>query len=357
MVFAVHFGQITSLQGVAGPFDVARLMENGNTGVALFFALSGFLLCLPYWKALISGTPRPPTGVFLRRRAARILPAYFACLTILIVVNRFWQKSDWERDVLLHYSLVFNYFDATIFRINPPFWTLAVEAQFYLLVPLLFLLADRMSAARTAALMLALIVVTYFAHYFIVSHAAVSGPSDEVARVSPVLTYSLMAHLPHFLLGAVTAWIFLVLDLKARSAPGRLSFVFEATLWVAALLVFIVLSTRIADVLTVPYGRYNFPFVPFLLCVIILLTPVTSSGRVLLDSAPLRWIGAISYGIYIYHLPIQHAVARYMTHFSLAPRENWLVFGIASLGLTFAVAAASYWALEKPILNAVKVKR
>jgi peptidoglycan/LPS O-acetylase OafA/YrhL len=53
-------------------------------------------------------------------------------------------------------------------------------------------------------------------------------------------------------------------------------------------------------------------------------------------------------------MPIQNAVARNMPSLSLAPRENWLLFGVVSLVLALAVAAASYWALERPILNALK---
>lgn len=53
MVFAVHFGQLSRLQGSFGYFELGRLLENGNSGAALFFALSGFHLSLPYWQAQI----------------------------------------------------------------------------------------------------------------------------------------------------------------------------------------------------------------------------------------------------------------------------------------------------------------
>jgi len=195
-----------------------------------------------------------------------------------------------------------------------------------------------MSGGKAMVLMLALGAAAYVVHYLILSSLAGSedprtgaGPGSNI---SPVLTYSLLAHLPHFLMGVATGWLFVTRKLQARIAPGRFTANIEATLWMAALLVFVILSTPIGDALEIPYGRYNFPYVPSLLCLIILLTPVTASGTVLLDSRPLRWIGILSYGVYIYHLPILHATARYMGHASLSPRENWLVFGAVSLALT-----------------------
>ena len=352
MVFAVHFGQTTHLQGTAGPFDLERLIENGNSGVALFFALSGFLLGLPYWHAMRSGARFPPVGEYLIRRAGRILPAYFVCLTFLVVINRYWLKSDWPYAVLLHYALVFNYSEATLFRINPPFWTLAVEFQFYLLLPLIFLLARRMSAGKAMALVIALGFAAYLAHFAVMSAAASTlGPAG---KPSNVLTYSLLAHLPHFLMGVATGWIFVFRGLQERIAHGRSSPGIEAALWASVALVLLILGTAVDEALRIPYGRYNLPYLPALLCAIIVLTPLSTSGKRLLESLPLRALGVVSYGVYIYHLPIQNAVARNMPSLSLAPRENWLVFGVVSLGLTLAVAAASYWALERPILNALK---
>jgi peptidoglycan/LPS O-acetylase OafA/YrhL len=300
----------------------------------------------------------PRAGEYLVRRAARILPAYFACLTLLVILNRYWLQSDWPHAVVLHYALVFNYSEAAIFRINPPFWTLAVEVQFYLLVPLIFLLARQISARAALALVVALGICAYFAHLAVMTAAAGSfDPAVAAAKTpSPVLTYSLLAHLPHFLMGVAAGWIYVFRGLQERTAARRTSAGIEAALWVSAALVFVVLSTSIDEVLRIPYGRYNFPYIPALLCSIIVLTPLSTFGRWLLDSLPLRAIGTISYGVYIYHMPIQNAVARNMPKFSLTAREDWLVFGALSLALTLAVAAASYRILERPVIQAVRRK-
>ena len=341
LVFGVHFGQITALQGRWGPFDVARWLANGNTGVALFFALSGFLLSLPYWRVQRENQPLPAAGRFFARRAARILPAYFACLGALVIANRHWQEADAGLDILLHVLMLFNFREASTLSINPPFWTLAVEAQFYLLLPLLFVLlrGSRRAVALSALLLLG--VAAYGAH---LARLPAAGPAPAW------VTYSLLAHLPHFLLGVVTGGLF-----DARRPPAsRRGGVLDALLAAVLLLLIVILATPLDEVLQLPGGRYNLPFVPLLLCLLVVLVPVTRLGRLAFDSAPLRGIGRVSYGVYIYHLPVQHVTARLMTRESLNPAEHWLLFGAVSLGVTLLTAAASYLLVERPVLRATR---
>jgi peptidoglycan/LPS O-acetylase OafA/YrhL len=352
MVFAVHFGQIAGLRGYLGPFNLARLLENGNSGVALFFALSGFLLSRPYWLALGIGAALPKSGQYFTRRMARIVPAYFLCLTTLIIANRLWQEDDWLRNVFLHYAFAFNYLDATIFSINPPFWTIAVEVQFYLLLPLMFAACRRLKPATAALFIVALALAVYGVHLMLILQFA--KPLDQHANVSPVLTYSLLAHLPHFLLGVLTAWLFNSRNFSPWTPSKEIAAGREITMWIILTLLIAILGTSLDDLLQIPYGRYNLPFVPLLLCTVILLTPLTATGWVLFESPPLRLIGTISYSIYIFHLPILHAGARLMTRFSLNPHENWFIFGGASLGTTLAIATGSYLLVERPILRLSK---
>ena len=354
MVFAVHFGQLAKVQGNLGPFELARLIENGNVGVALFFALSGFLLSRPYWRSLNHGRPQPLARDFWLRRMARVVPAYFLCLTGLIIVNRLWQEDSWPNDALLHYVFAFNYLDANIFSINPPFWTVAVELQFYLLLPLIFWAFGRMRPAWVAGSVALLAFVAY------VAHAVMAGTltKDLVpgAQLSPVVTYSLLAHLPHFLLGVLTAWWASKRQSLNWSPVEQIAPRKEAALWLAFLALFVVLGTPLDELFQVPFGRYNFPYVPFLLCAVIALTPQTATGWILLQNSPLRPIGRVSYGVYLYHLPVLHWVARLMESYAQSPHENWLMFGSISLTVTLAAATLSYIFLEKPILRLVHLQ-
>ena len=353
MVFGVHFGQISKISGSVGNFDLARLLANGNTGVALFFSLSGFLLSAPFWSALQSGSRLPPFGRYLLRRALRIVPAYFACLTLLIVLNKYWQETDWQRVTLLHYLMIFNYDAKTIFAINPPFWTLAVEAQFYILLPLLFFFGKVVRPKGFMLLTIALGALAYAAHYQISQMAVASQPLSSAGKeLSPVITYSLLAHLPHFFLGVVSCWVYLRLNQRQPGMHGSVGR--ELLVWTCVGLILTILATPLDERLQIPYGRYNLPFIPIMLCAIIVLAPITSVARALLDSVPMRGLGAISFGVYIYHLPIQHFTARYMRYAGSNAEKDWLLFGLTSLGISLAVATASYLILEKPILNLVR---
>jgi peptidoglycan/LPS O-acetylase OafA/YrhL len=289
--------------------------------------------------------------LFLTRRVARVAPAYFLCLTALIVVNRLWQEDDWLRNALLHYAFAFNYFDATIFSINPPFWTIAVEMQFYLMLPLIFWVCGRLRPAQAALCITALAFLAYAAHLQISASAfkdvALGG------QISPVVSYSLLAHLPHFLFGVVAGWLVNSWQAPCWSPTERTVPLLEAALWCAIVLLFVIMATPLDELLQVPYGRYNLPYVPLLFCVLIVLTPFTATGWLLLQHTPLRAVGSVSYGVYLYHLPVLHVVSRWMARAGQNPHDDWLMFSMTSLMVTLAAATLSYHFFEKPILGLI----
>src|SRR5574341_1192049 len=107
----------------------------GATGVHLFFVLSGFLLFMPYARALLSQQTFPRTRRFYTRRALRILPAYWASLVLLLLAQpQFLQANQWA-NVISHIFLVHNWEVTSYTAINIPYWTLAVESQFYFILP------------------------------------------------------------------------------------------------------------------------------------------------------------------------------------------------------------------------------
>src|SRR5690242_20063157 len=75
---------------------LSRAVNHGwyylSTGVHLFFVLSGFLLFLPYVRALLDGERLPSARRFYQRRALRILPAYWVCLTIMVALKFFVRR-------------------------------------------------------------------------------------------------------------------------------------------------------------------------------------------------------------------------------------------------------------------------
>jgi len=364
-VFFVHFNQQAGLKAVAGPFDLERLLENGNTGVALFFVLSGLLLSISFWQAKLGQSGTPDIGSYAWRRAGRILPAYYLCLfTIVAALFVAGSAPSWN-NILSHMLFVFNVSDDTILDLNQPFWTLAVEVQFYVLLPLLFLVLRKTSAKAATLIVLLLIPAIYLANYSVVSlvreHA--TFPVHQVLvwpiylylsnQDSFVLTYSTLAHLPHFLIGVITARLFLhLLDRTAMNT--RNVGPFDAVFWIGSLALLLILATPLDDLLQLPQGRYNFPFVPLLLGAIVVSVPFSKSAQAALTLRLMGWLGAISYGIYIFHYPILKVVNSAMAWRGLPATEHVALLAVAGLGATLLCAHLSYTLIEIPAMRLVR---
>ena len=367
-VFGVHFNQAAHLHGTAGPFDLDRFLTNGNTGVALFFVLSGFLLSIPFWRALQEPAKPVDTKAYAIRRLARIVPAYYACLFIIISAKGLFGSWPNANDLLSHLLFLHNLKDYNILSINPPFWTLAVEMQFYLLLPLLFLGLRRLPSGVAFALVLFLCVGTYLANYGVVSFLlalnhwpinigliwpfaiAITGPD------SFVLTYSTFAHLTFFLAGLAAAWLFL------RSSGGagpKTQFAWggDVVFWSAALALLVILSTPLDNVLQLPLGHFNWPISPLLLAAMVLTAPRAKTARAIFDHGPARWLGLISYGVYIYHYPVLRVTETAMAAGKLSVTAHWFLFGALSFAGTIVIASLSYVLLEKPIMQAARRRR
>lgn len=107
----------------------------GNSGVILFFVLSGFLLFLPYSKALLFDSAWPSSRRFYLRRIFRILPGYY---TVLFLIILFFHPQYLHS---IYFSYLWPFLTFTMSQrlantLNGSFWSLGIEFQFYLLLPL-----------------------------------------------------------------------------------------------------------------------------------------------------------------------------------------------------------------------------
>lgn len=122
MVFLFHASRHDGL--ALGPFG-----GGGHPGVAIFFALSGYLL---YRPVVLHG--RPSLATYFTKRAVRILPAYWFALVGITVLTGASGFLDHPATYLLFLQ---GYDHSTIFTFAGPSWSLAVEVIFYALVPFL----------------------------------------------------------------------------------------------------------------------------------------------------------------------------------------------------------------------------
>lgn len=358
-VFIVHFQQFSGFQYSSGWLDVTLLMINGNTGVALFFVLSGFLLSQPFWRAYRRGASIALKPYFTNR-LARIVPVYYLLFFFLIAIKGFTGPEVNFNNILSHLLFVHNFKDQQVMSLNPPFWTLAVEMQFYLLLPLLFVLLVKIRRINGFWVVVGLIALFYIFYRFGVlwlgNHVSwpisfpLMWPFGVHAKSidSPAVTYSTLAHIPHFLMGVATSYLFLF---SKNFSQKKLA---DIIVIVASISVVAVLSTSLDSFLTLDFGRYNFPFIPMMLCLIVFFVPVSGVCRQLLELRTIRWLGRISYGLYIFHYPAQKAMLKAMNYLDISMQFNQWLFFASSLLLTVVAAYVSFEVIEKPVMRYFK---
>jgi len=358
-VFFVHFNQQVRLELTIGPFDLARLFANGEYGVSLFFTLSGFLISLPYWRALNSNQSLPSFYKYLMLRFARILPGYYFLLTLLVFISGIWQFPQMYADIGLHYLFLFNYAEFSIFSINAPFWSIAVEIQFYLLMPLIFILLQKVKRAWQCYFLFFLASLFYLIHYLIVDgvNQMIFWPYNTfliwLRPYGAVLSHSLIAHLPHFLIGLMLAYLFLYDEQKYKTGRAWRSVHFDLIFSCTFILLFVFSGTSLNDVIQIPYGRYGLPMLPVLMAILIYSGPRSLYIKKALDGFLLAFVGRVSYGFYLYHLPVLVFVDRSMASYGLDAVQHVYLYCLTSFLLTVLMASISYYLLEKPVLTRV----
>jgi peptidoglycan/LPS O-acetylase OafA/YrhL len=305
----------------------------GQYGVTLFFVLSGFLLFLPFAKALLFEQPWPSIRRFYVRRVFRILPAYYLSLILIVLLfqRQYLEPQHWQ-ELGLFFTFLMDSSRATFKQLNAPFWTLAIEWQFYMLLPLL-VLGMRQIVRRvkqdyrwpvTIACILAVIAWGLFSRYvgvyFFEQH-----PTETFLVPRPVLnvflffTYGVSGkYYEDFGVGMLLSLCFVYAQhpsgsLTLRTLLRKLS----PWLWGAGLccLLFMVLweynlsypnTWPLLDTLLhlqpLILANQLCVSLAFGLCILALLF-----GSVRLrhpfELPHVRWIGTISYSLYMWHLP------------------------------------------------------
>jgi len=135
------------------------LLGFGYLGVPLFFVVSGFCIHWPQARARHDGRiGAPGWGAFFQRRFWRLYPPYVlslvATIVLLLVVTGAWPVGLFS--LLAQLGLVHTLDARTFLGLNPPSWTLAVEAQLYLAYPVVFVLTRRLGPWWALGIILAI---------------------------------------------------------------------------------------------------------------------------------------------------------------------------------------------------------
>ena len=337
------------------------IVRNGYLGVDLFFLISGFLLTLPWFVRAARGAPPPSTREFYARRFRRIAPAYYVQLVVLFAVVlpllkgiAYWRSDLYviAANVVAHAAFVHNTTPLTSssLNINGALWTLAVEAQYYALVPLAalaFLRSPRITVVLAFATAIAWqLGARHGLHSLVAFERWLGTPwgwSEAIVR--QLLLTQLPSYLGHFALGILAgrAW------LRWREQPlsaGKRRTLLAATVAALALLyvVYGYLGPIAGDVtwLVVP--------VAFGLAFFTLAASDRAVPHPVLGRGPLAFVGRISYSAYLYHLLVLALWNAYM------PPLGWLSMPLF-VGVVMAIAWISWRYVERPFLGARSTSR
>ena len=327
-------------------------LPGGFLGVDLFFVLSGYLI-----SSLIIKEYRKTGSLnlynFYIRRARRLLPAVYFMITVGLVVMVLFNEVLLRKshlDAIFGYIYSSNwwyifhkldYFDS--FGAQSPFkhlWSLAIEEQFYMIFPLLFLLVNRKKKSKDGTyklnknflyVVLGLILVSLIAHILLFD-------INNISRIyfgTDTRAFSL-------LVGVVGAILYPMERLHAKVTPQQNMIYSVASLVSIATLITVMIYTSEYNTLLYRGG--------FLLVAILGLIVIISSGKQhtlmsrLLSFKPVVFIGKISYSLYLWHFPVLVLT----TPVSEIGNPN-IFFVILRIVLTFAVAIVSYVFVETPI--------
>ncbi|WP_061006845.1 acyltransferase family protein [Mycolicibacterium mucogenicum] len=191
-----------------------RLFTRFDLAVAVFFALSGFLLWRGHAAAARGLRHRPPTGHYLRSRIVRIMPGYLVAVVVILAL-----LPDAHADLtvwLANLTLTQVYVPLTLTAGLTQMWSLAVEVSFYLVLPLLALLARRLPVDWRVPAIAALAVAAIAGVAFVIAATPLAGNIGLApGAVSQVVVKTAM--------GAVVAGALLApLVLDAPGTPHRI---------------------------------------------------------------------------------------------------------------------------------------
>jgi peptidoglycan/LPS O-acetylase OafA/YrhL len=271
--------------------------EAGFIGVDVFFVLSGFLITgLLVDERRRTGQIR--LGSFYARRARRILPAAIVVLaSTLLAAQLFLSPLDLPRvadDALAASLSVANvrfaleatdYFAPGAASPVLHYWSLGVEEQFYLLWPVLLLLATR---ARRPGLVMALLITVILAGSFLLSVVMTASNGPWAYYLLPTRAWQLAA-------GGLLALAVPLLGRMPRAIAALVGWLGVGLLGAGLVLIgpmteypglAALLPTLGTAAIIASGGRAGSP------------------GRIVLATPPLRWLGRISYSLYLWHWPI-----------------------------------------------------
>ncbi len=339
----ISLGKITNVpSGLI--FDI---FNYGWVGVDLFLVISGFVIAL----SAFSGVQRHGLGFrrsFAIRRLARIVPLYLITCVVFVALIKpqylFVSGKLLIAHIGSHLLFIHNLFPSTHGSINGPTWSIGLEIQFYLLMMCLTPWLVRHSAAR---LLLGALVVGC-AWRFLTTLLWAPGAAPEMIQF--IYLTQLPGTIDQFAFG-----IALAMAVSRRNAFAKRCLAVGWIPFVLWLLVSVVLlyaaawtitSYHMWTDVTMLVGWRPLLGAGFAAALAAAITLPVAGNRML---APIRYLGTISYGVYLWHMLVLISII------SWVPGISGGKLAAGCIMATLVLASLSWHLIEKPNINQYKV--
>jgi peptidoglycan/LPS O-acetylase OafA/YrhL len=318
-----------------------RLFTRFDLAVAVFFALSGFLLWRGHAAAARGLRSVPPTGHYLRSRIVRIMPGYLVAVVVILTL-----LPDAKADLtvwLANLSLTQIYVPLTLTAGLTQMWSLSVEVAFYLALPFLALLARRLPV-RCRIPVIAAVAVASFGWPLI--------PFDAPFGVNP------FNWPPAFFSWFAAGMLLAELTVTPVGWPHRLARrrVLMATV---AVIAFCVSASPLAGTIGLAPGTVSQFMVKMVMGAVVagaLIAPLVldspGTPHRILGSTTMVTLGRWSYGLFIWHLAALAMVFPVIGEFAF--NGHMPVVLVLTVVFGFAIAAVSYALVESPCRVALR---
>ncbi len=339
-VVLFHIRVFSTAQLPFAPLDF--FARSGSTGVSLFLVISGFCLYVPFAGGRQA---RFKTWAFFVRRARRLLPAYYVSIALALALNLLGGGSlgfgpmsfgDVIWQLATHMTLTHTLFASTFYALNGAYWSLGLEWQLYLALPLLIVAMRRFGIVPALGAAIGVNLVYRLALAFAGAHGLVHSAILQTV----VLPNLLPGRWAEFVLGMAAA------ELYARGGIDRLP------AWVGFAWIPMMGVAVLADRLPISHLAFGTAFAMLLVAV---LKERSLVGR-LFSWRPLVGLGIMSYSLYLVHQPIVQAMAhvlRFDAH--LGPTATFAAL-VALLPLILAAAWALFVLVERYTLTSKPVE-
>jgi peptidoglycan/LPS O-acetylase OafA/YrhL len=322
-----------------------RLFGRFDLAVAVFFALSGFLLWRGHAAAARGLRSVPPTGHYLRSRIVRIMPGYLVAVVVILTL-----LPDANADLtvwLANLSLTQIYVPLTLTAGLTQMWSLSVEVAFYLALPLLALLARRVPV-RARIPVIAAVAVASFGWAVMVA----ASPFDAPYGINP------MNWPPAFFSWFAAGMLLAELTVTEISWPHRLARR-RVPMAVVAVVAFLVAASPLAGPEGLTPGTVSQFIVKTAMGAVLaaaLIAPLvldrTDTPHRMLGNTTMVTLGRWSYGLFIWHLAALAMVFPIIGEFPFS--GHMPVVLVLTVLFGFAIAAVSYALVESPCRVALR---